>query len=145
MDEIEVFKEYVENRLKGRVLIVTVFGSVIEGKASLLSDVDVAVFPCVMSVDDRLNLVVDVMDLASQAFRVSENKVDVLFLDEDLPIELAYNALVKGVLVFCEDVDFYREFRLKVISEYLDFQVFKQKLKLFDKYLAAVKRGISSG
>ena len=142
-DKIRKFKKLAEARLKGRVSLITVFGSQIEGRVTPLSDVDVAVFP--KPGEDIVSLSVDLVSLASEAFKISEDKIDILFLDDDLPIELLFKAVAKGALVYCEDREFYVDYRLRIMSEYLDFQVFKRKLKLFESYIKSVKKRLSHG
>jgi hypothetical protein len=68
-----------------------------------------------------------------------------LFFDEDLPPWLLFEALVKGAVVYCADRDLLAGLRLKAMSEYLDFEVFKRKLNLVDRYLEAVKRRVADG
>ncbi len=142
-DKIGEVRKLVEARLKNRVSLITVFGSQIEGKATPLSDVDVAVLP--RPGEDIASLSVDLVSLASEAFKIPEDKIDIIFLDADLPIELLFRAVAKGVLIYCEDREFYVDYRLRIMSEYLDFQVFKRKLKLFESYIKSVKKRLSHG
>jgi len=47
--------------------------------------------------------------------------------------------------VYCADRELLASLRLKAVSEYLDFEVFKRKLNLTERYLEAVKRGVKDG
>ncbi len=142
---VKIFGKMVYENLRNKVLLVTVFGSFIDGRATGISDIDIGVLPYEKELDKRLDLVVDIMDLASRAFNVPEDRVDILFLDNDLPIELMYKSIVKGIVVYCSNLSYYRELRLKILSEYLDFQVFRRKLSLFDRYLKAVEERTQHG
>ena len=134
----------VAEKLAGRVLLVSVFGSRVKGKAGPLSDVDVAVLPASRSLDERLLLACDLAALASEAFGVPDDRVDIAFLD-DAPLWLLFEALARGVVVYCADRELLASLRLKAVSEYLDFEVFKRKLNLTERYLEAVKRGVKDG
>lgn len=142
MKEVEELKRLVEEKLRGRVLLVTIFGSRARGRATPLSDVDIAVLPASRDVDERLRIACDLAELASKAFKVPDDRVDVLFLDEDLPIELLFEAVARGILVYCSDRDLYADLRLRAISMYLDFKVFKEKLQLTRRFVEAVKRDL---
>ena len=145
MDELAIFAKLVSEKLAGRVMLVTVFGSRVKGKAGPLSDVDLAVLPASRNLEEKLLLACDLAALASEAFEVPDDRVDVAFLDEDLPPWLLFEALVRGAVVYCVDRDLLAGLRLKVMSEYLDFEVFKRKLNLVDRYLEAVKRRVAYG
>lgn len=134
----------VAEKLAGRVLLVSVFGSRVKGKAGPLSDVDVAVLPASRSLDEKLLLACDLAALASEAFGVPDDRVDIAFLD-DAPLWLLFEALARGVVVYCADRELLASLRLKAVSEYLDFEVFKRKLNLTERYLEAVKRGVKDG
>jgi len=134
----------VAEKLAGRVLLVSVFGSRVKGKAGPLSDVDVAVLPASRSLDEKLLLACDLAALASEAFGVPDDRVDIAFLD-DAPLWLLFEALARGMVVYCADRELLASLRLKAVSEYLDFEVFKRKLNLTERYLEAVKRGVKDG
>jgi len=143
---VEAFRELVSSRLAGRVVFVSLFGSVAEGRAGKLSDVDVAVLPKKVDAEGRLLLATEIAELASEAFGVPEDRVDVVFLDsEDLPIGLAYKAVVRGVTVYCAEKAACSELRLRVLSEFLDFQVFREKMDLERRYIEALKRRVGLG
>jgi predicted nucleotidyltransferase len=144
VEELARFAQLVAEKLTGRVLLVSVFGSRVKGKAGPLSDVDVAVLPASRSLDEKLLLACDLAALASEAFGVPDDRVDIAFLD-DAPQWLLFEALARGVVVYCADRELLASLRLKAVSEYLDFEVFKRKLNLTERYLEAVKRGVKDG
>jgi predicted nucleotidyltransferase len=144
VEELARFAQLVAEKLAGRVLLVSVFGSRVKGKAGPLSDVDVAVLPASRSLDEKLLLACDLAALASEAFGVPDDRVDIAFLD-DAPLWLLFEALARGMVVYCADRELLASLRLKAVSEYLDFEVFKRKLNLTERYLEAVKRGVKDG
>ena len=77
----------VAEKLAGRVLLVSVFGSRVKGRAGPLSDVDVAVLPASCILDEKLLLACDLAALASVAFGVPDDRVDIASLD-DAPLWL---------------------------------------------------------
>ena len=140
-ESLREFKKLIELNLKDRILFVTVYGSRVRGKATKLSDLDVAIYPKTKNLDEKLLIAYEIPYLASKAFNLPDDKIDLLFLDEEIiPIELLYKAVVEGILVYCSEMDFYKNFRLKILSEYMDFQVFRNKLKLAEKFLKALER-----
>lgn len=145
VDELARFAKLVSDKLSGRVLLVSVFGSRVRGGAGPLSDVDVAVLPASWSSEEKLLLACDLAALASESFGVPEDRVDIAFLDEDPPPWLLFEALVRGRVVYSADRDLQASLRLRAVSEYLDFEVFKRKLNLVERYLEAVKRGVADG
>ena len=136
------FESIVEERLKGRVALIILFGSRVSGRHTPMSDVDVAVYPSNPGIGEKLLLTADVMEAASRAFGVAEDRVDVVFLDEELPLELAFEILSRGKLVYCENRELYSELRARVLSKYLDFKVFAEKLAIHEEYLKAVRRRV---
>lgn len=79
MNELAKFAKLVSSKLAGRVVLVSVFGSRVKGKAGPLSDVDVAVFPASRNLEEKLLLACDLAALASEAFEVPDDRVDVAF------------------------------------------------------------------
>ena len=132
----------VVRRYSDRIELATLFGSLVRGVWTPMSDVDVGVYPRDGGLDERLEVSFEVARSASEAFGVPEDRVDVVFLDEDLPIELLFDAVCRGVLAYCEDEAFYWEFRDRVTSEYLDFRVFRERLRLYETYAEALRRRV---
>jgi Nucleotidyltransferase domain. len=119
--------------------LVTLFGSLVRGRFTQLSDIDIGV-----EVGNPENLV-DVLPPfiidAALELGVVEDKIDVVVLNVgDLPIGLRFDAVVRGVPIYVSDWDEYvREF-VKVFSEYADFQVFNRVNRLGERYLEALRR-----
>ncbi len=125
-------------KLKGRARVVMLFGSIAKGRVTPLSDVDIAVLPT--EGIDELLLVADLLDIITKALRVSEDKVDVLLLSRITSMPLLYEAVVKGILLYADDMKDYVDYRDRILSLYLDYRVFQRKLDLVRGYLRAVER-----
>ncbi len=125
-------------KLKGRARVVMLFGSIAKGRVTPLSDVDIAVLPA--EGIDELLLVADLLNIITKALRVSEDKVDVLLLSRITSMPLLYEAVVKGILLYADDMKDYVDYRDRILSLYLDYRVFQRKLDLVRGYLRAVER-----
>jgi len=104
----------------GDVVLAYLFGSHARGQAGPLSDVDVAVLLASQPdgdhcFDRRLEIMGGLMDI----LRV--NDVDVAILNQT-PLALRYRVVRDGVLLFCRDHQAMIEFRVRTVSEYLDFK-----------------------
>ena len=110
---------------------VVVYGSFARGDSTPTSDIDLALkFHTQTNYSKVSNII---MDLAKN-LQVVEDRIDILPLQEDLPIELLFKIVRDGVFV-TGNHESYKKFRDKTISMYLDFKLFKEKLKLQEKYL----------
>lgn len=101
---------------------IYLFGSVAEGQAGPLSDLDVGVLlaePAARSysMDRRLTLIADV----GHACRRPD--VDVVILNEATPL-LAYEVVGQGLLLFERDRDQRVAFEARAAGQYLDFAPF---------------------
>ncbi len=142
---INCSRDYVAMRLTSKVLqrlksffegvegveFVLVYGSTARGKESPMSDVDVAISFYKPPSHDEVSSII--LDLA-KTLKLVEDKVDLLLLRGDFPLELLFKVVRDGVFV-TGSLESYKKFRNKTISMYLDFKVFKEKLKLREKYL----------
>lgn len=104
------------------ITAIYLFGSVAEGHAGPLSDLDVGVLfaePAARSssMDQRLALIADV----SHACRRVD--VDVVILNEATPL-LAYEVVGRGTLLFERDHHQRVAFEARAIDQYLDFAPF---------------------
>ncbi len=124
----------------GLVVFATLFGSVVKGCVHALSDVDVAVYL------RRALQLGDYACIASSVARVLgvvEDCVDLLDLSVTTSLlSFFYEAVARGVLVYCSDREFYEKYLYRVVSMYLDFRVFEKKHRLTERLIKAVmKRG----
>lgn len=145
MMRINGLRDYVAMRLTSNVLqrlksffegvegvdFVLVYGSTARGTQSPISDVDVAIsFYTLPRYDEVSSLILDL----AKTLKLVEDKVDLLLLRGNLPVELLFKVVRDGVFV-TGSLESYKKFRNKTISIYLDFKVFEEKLKLREKYL----------
>ncbi len=126
------------SRLSDRLRLATLFGSMAEGAAGPMSDVDVAVLP--REGIDRLELVSDLLESVTGALGVTEDRVDILFLDSVESLPLLYRAVVRGIPLYCESRDLRANIRDRVLSQYLDFAVFLGKMELGERFRRALSR-----
>ena len=109
-------KEYAEKR---GLVALYLFGSVAQGRATRLSDVDIAVLLPHEDVENlfekRLRLVVDLMEL------LEESDVDLVVLNEAPPL-LAHRILTEGELLYSRDEGERARFEARKVLEYLDFK-----------------------
>ena len=99
-----------------RIELATLFGSLVRGVWTHMSDVDVGVLP---RGDWRDLLPGLAADLAA-ALGLPEERVDVVIVSRDLPPALLYEAVVRGVLVHCRDPRVYEEWVLRALKLHSD-------------------------
>ena len=109
-------KEYAEKR---GLVALYLFGSVAQGRATRLSDVDIAVLlphgDAANLFEKRLRLVVDLMEL------LGESDVDLVVLNEAPPL-LCHRILTEGELIYARDEGERARFEARKVLEYLDFK-----------------------
>ena len=110
---------------------VLVYGSTARGDSSVTSDIDLAVRFHTQPDHDKVSSLIQ--DLAKN-LQVVEDRIDILLLRDDLPVEILFKVIRDGVFV-TGNLKSYKKFRDKTISMYLDFKIFKEKLKLQENYL----------
>lgn len=92
-----------------------IFGSRVYGKERKASDYDVALlFKGDYSLDEQLDVT---LKLAS-AFDVDLDSIDVIELNY-APVELAYEVISKGKLVYCKDNEARVAFETRLMREYM--------------------------
>ncbi|HAZ27446.1 TPA: nucleotidyltransferase domain-containing protein [Candidatus Acetothermia bacterium] len=108
----EVFCSYPE------IQAVYLFGSAAEGRAGLRSDLDLAI------VSDSPRLREKRLDILADLVRAGFDEVDLVFIDEDRDLVLAYEAVRANCLVYARP-DFDRGGTYsRVVRKYLDFEHF---------------------
>ncbi|RLG46021.1 MAG: hypothetical protein DRO06_05100 [Thermoproteota archaeon] len=129
-------------RYRGRVRAAFLFGSRVEGRSGPLSDYDFAILPApgLERGEARLDLISDlVCDLAAE-LGVREDLVDVVFLTDELPEELIYRAVLRGIVLYAESPEVLTSLRERALR-YLDFKAHAEKLRLRERALAALGVG----
>ena len=111
-------KEYAERR---DIVALYLFGSVAQGRATRISDVDIAVLlhheeaETENLFEKRLRLIVDLMEL------LGESNVDLVVLNEAPPL-LCHRILTEGELLYSRDEGERARFEARKVLEYLDFK-----------------------
>lgn len=131
-------KNLLEQKYKNSLDFAFLFGSLVEGGFHENSDVDIAVIP--KSNVNLLDLISSLVLDVAEELQIKEDKVDILIVDEDMSYELAFKAIVKGIPLLTKSKRDYINLVCKTASIYYDFQVFKRKLRLEEKFLKALER-----
>ncbi len=109
---INVFKTFPN------IGVAYVFGSQVYGKTTKTSDYDVAVlFKSDYTLDEILNVTLRL----TEALNIDLDSIDVVGLN-DASVEVAYDIVAKGKLVYCEDNELRVTFETRLIEEYLDLK-----------------------
>lgn len=100
------------------VILAYLYGSQATGRASALSDVDIAVlFVRGISSDERFRRVLVLMADLARVFE--RDDVNVLDLDEGTPL-LNNNVRVQGRVIFCADLRIRSAFEIEALRRYVD-------------------------
>ena len=109
-------RKYAQRR---GIVALYLFGSVAQGRATRLSDIDIAVLlpheDAENLFEKRLQLIVDLMEL------LGESNVDLVVLNEAPPL-LCHRILTEGELLYSRDEGERARFEARKVLEYLDFK-----------------------
>lgn len=119
-------EKFLENQRDVRLAYL--FGSYAEGREGPLSDVDIAVL-----LDDRLSyskrsdLRLNLITKISAMLRVREaERLDVVIMN-DAPINLNYEIIKNGKILFAKDVGEKVKMESKILSKYLDRRYYERR------------------
>jgi len=131
----------VFRRHRGRVRAAFLFGSRVEGRSGPLSDYDFAILPAqgLDRGEERVKLISDLVCDLGRELGVREDLVDVVILSDELPEELIYRAILRGVPVYAESPELLTRLRERALR-YLDFRVHVERLGLRERALEALRR-----
>ncbi|MBI5213655.1 MAG: nucleotidyltransferase domain-containing protein [Nitrospirae bacterium] len=106
------------------VIIAYLFGSEAKGKAGVLSDIDIALFvdrniPKLERFDLRLRL-------SNELSSVMTKRVDIIILN-DSPLQLSYEVIKHGRVIFCMDNSIKADFEADILSKYLDRRYYDKR------------------
>ena len=117
------------------VRFAVLYGSHAAGRATPVSDIDVAAYI------DEASDVLTVAATLNETF--PETRVDLVDLREQ-PSLVYYEILAEGRLLFARDEAFFKSEKLRVMREYLDFRpTYERVLDAMDRRLEAGTYGIS--
>ena len=106
------------------VVIAYLFGSEAKGASGVLSDIDVAVF---ISKDIDKSERFDLRLRLSNELSSSMNKrVDFVVLN-DSPVQLSYEVIKHGKLIFCKDKSMKVDLEVEILSRYLDRRYYDKR------------------
>jgi len=109
---INVFKTF------SNIAAAYMFGSRVYGKTTKTSDYDVAVL---FKGDYSLDELLDVTLRLAKALNIDLNSIDFVGLN-DAPVEVAYDIIVKGKLIYCADNELRVAFETRLMREYLNLK-----------------------
>ncbi len=123
MLEERVLERLRELAVRWRVKYIVLFGSRVRGRATPLSDWDIAVkFGREITSREYIMFLGELVDI------LDSDKVDLIVLDHDIPVELAYEILWKGEPIVVINKDELVEDRLKVFRDLNDLKI-KQSIR----------------
>lgn len=106
------------------VVFAYLFGSQATGKASRLSDIDLALYLNESTVkSERFEIRLDV---TAELNSMMKNPVDVIILN-DVPLSLRYEVLKHGKLILCKDREKRIETEITILSKYLDRRYYDKR------------------
>ena len=137
---IDKLKTYFNIKCKfiDKIEFVLLHGSLAKRKFTPLSDIDLAIKPKIDSVDFTYNYVPEIVCDLSEILEVKEDLIDILVIHDDLPYELLFRIVTHGIPIYVENEENFKNFKLRVISLYLDFNIQLSKFNVIDKYLSKV-------
>jgi predicted nucleotidyltransferase len=106
------------------VIIAYVFGSEAKGESGPLSDMDIAVFVD-KSIDKsgRFDLK---LRLSNELSSIMDRRVDLVILN-DTPVQLSFEVIEDGELVFCRDQSIKVAVETEILSKYLDRRYYDKR------------------
>lgn len=123
---IEQMKAFLENQRD--VIAAYLFGSYAKNKEGVLSDVDVAVLlDNRLSEPKRFNLRLELITKISAILGIKEaEKLDVIIMN-DAPINLNYEIIKHGKILFAKDAGERIRMESKILSKYLDRRYYERR------------------
>lgn len=140
MEIVNKIKDLVIRKYSDSLDLVILFGSFVKGKFNELSDIDLAIK--VSNDKDILDVVsMFVIDVA-KSLNVIEDRIDILLLNNETPIDLEFDVFSSGILIYSRDKEFYVDMVIKAFSKHADYIIFLKKLTLRKAYAEALWRNI---
>jgi predicted nucleotidyltransferase len=106
------------------VVIAYLFGSEAKGKSGTLSDIDIAIFiDKTINKSERFDLR---LRLTSELSSIMNKTVDVVVLNVS-PVQLSYEIIKHGKVIFCKDKSMQVDFETEILSKYLDRRYYDKR------------------
>ncbi|MBI3593099.1 MAG: nucleotidyltransferase domain-containing protein [Nitrospirae bacterium] len=117
-------KRLTECLCKYPVIIAYLFGSEAKGTSGALSDIDIAVLVD-RNIDksERFNLR---LRLSNELSSIINRMVDLAVLN-DSPVQLSYEVIKHGKLIFCKDKSMKVDLEVEILSKYLDRRYYDKR------------------
>jgi len=135
--QIKLLSEHLK---KYPVIFVYFFGSHTKGRSTPLSDIDIAVFiEKTVSRSERFDMR---LRLSNELSAIAGTRVDLTVMN-DIPVQLAYEIIKYGKVIFCKDRDSRIDAEIEILSKYLDRRYYdKRRTELVLKQIRA--RGLEA-
>ncbi|MBI4688615.1 MAG: nucleotidyltransferase domain-containing protein [Nitrospirae bacterium] len=106
------------------VAIAYLFGSEAKGTSGVLSDIDIAVFfDKKTDKSERFDMR---LRLSSELSSIKNKSVDLILLN-DSPVQLSYEVIKHGKLIFCKEKSMQVDFEMEILSKYLDRRYYDKR------------------
>jgi len=140
MEVVERIKDLVIRKYLDSLDLVILFGSFVKGRFNELSDIDLAIK--VSNDKDILDVVsMFVVDVA-KSLNVIEDRIDILLLNNEIPIDLEFDVFSNGILIYSRNKELYIDMVMKAFSKHADYVIFLKKLALRKTYAEALWRNV---
>ena len=106
------------------VILAYLFGSEAKGTSGALSDIDVAVFVDKgVGKSERFDMR---LRLSNELSSIMNRMVDLVILN-DSPVQLSYEIIKHGKVIFCKDKSMQVDFETEILSRYLDRRYYDKR------------------
>lgn len=106
------------------VILAYLFGSEAKGTSGVLSDIDVAMF--VDKGVDKSERFDMRLRLSNELSSIMNRMVDLVILN-DSPVQLSYEIIKHGKVIFCKDKSMQVDFETEILSKYLDRRYYDKR------------------
>ncbi|MDI6728288.1 MAG: nucleotidyltransferase domain-containing protein [Thermodesulfovibrionales bacterium] len=106
------------------VILAYLFGSEAKGTSGVLSDIDVAMF--VDKGVDKSERFDMRLRLSNELSSIMNRMVDLVILN-DSPVQLSYEIIKHGKVIFCKDKSMQVDFETEILSRYLDRRYYDKR------------------
>ncbi|OQX81997.1 MAG: hypothetical protein B6D56_00995 [Candidatus Omnitrophica bacterium 4484_70.1] len=118
-------KEYFQQHPE--IEIAYIFGSVVQGRKNLLSDIDVGIILDDSQIKQELYRYGYKAEILADLIKILKtNEVDLVVLNEASPL-LKHRVLYWGKLIYCRNERRRIQFQINTINEYNDFKQIRRK------------------
>jgi len=118
------------------IVFAILYGSAAKGIMHIDSDIDVAIFVTNgLGIDDKIDLIYRL----AKCLNICEDKIDLVSMGSNTPLELRYKIFRDGILIFSRDTRLYKQYRDESVSMYLDLKIALRATNYNKKYLERLR------